>query len=197
MSDDQITDRIHHGGGRMPAFSSIQGDQLKSLIDYLDHQTSYADYNNAAKSATSASYQITGYKVFRDSEGYPAVSTPWGTLNAIDLNTGRYLWKIPFGQYPKLVAEGKPDTGSPSFGGPIVTAGGLLFIGATNYDNKFRAYDKKTGKLLWETTLPFAGNATPATYMVDGRQYVVIASGGGKLAHTPSGGIYIAFALPK
>ena len=125
-------------------------------------------------------YRFTGYKKFLDPEGYPAVAPPWGTLNAINLNTGEYAWKIPLGEYPELAAQGLKNTGSENYGGPIVTAGGLLFIGATNFDRKFRAFDKSTGELLWETTLPFSGNATPATYEVDGRQYVVIAAGCGK-----------------
>jgi quinoprotein glucose dehydrogenase len=195
LSDKQIAARIHEGGGRMPAFVSIQGSQLKELIAFLDGRDTGNDKN--AKSGGPVSYQIAKYTVFEDPEGYPAVAPPWGTLNAIDLNTGKYLWKIPFGQYPKLVAKGKPDTGSPNIGGPIVTAGGLVFIGATDFDKKFRAYDKSTGKLLWETALPFPGNATPATYMVNGRQYVVIASGGGKLWNLAAGGVYVAFALPK
>jgi quinoprotein glucose dehydrogenase len=141
---------------------------------------------------------MTGYRRFLDPDGYPAVATPWGTLNALDLNTGKYLWRIPLGQYPELVAKGMPDTGTENYGGPIVTAGGLLFIGATNFDKKFRAFDKSTGKLLWETTLPFAANATPATYEVNGRQYVVIATGGSTMnPRGPIGGVYVAFALPQ
>ena len=137
---------------------------------------------------------FTGYNSFLDPDGYPAVAPPWGTLNAIDLNSGEYAWKIPFGEYPELAAKGMKDTGSENYGGPIVTAGGLLFIGATNYDRKFRAFDKVTGELLWETTLPAAGNATPATYEAGGRQFVVIAAGGGGGA---AGGVYVAFALPE
>ena len=128
--------------------------------------------------------------------GYPAITPPWGTLNAIDLNSGKYLWKIPLGEYPELAVKGMKDTGSENYGGPIVTAGGLVMIGATVYDRKIRAYNSETGKLLWETTLPFAGVATPATYMVDGKQYVVIAAGGGRDPKWPSGGSYVAFALP-
>ncbi len=141
---------------------------------------------------------MTGYRRFVDPDGYPATAPPWGTLNALDLKTGKYLWKIPLGQYPELVAKGLPDTGSENYGGPIVTAGGLIFIAATNFDHKIRAFDKTTGKLLWEGSLPFAGNATPATYEVDGRQYVVIAVGGSSMnPRGPLGGAYIAFALPK
>ena len=140
-------------------------------------------------------YEVTGSRDFVDAEGYPAITPPWGTLNAIDLNTGRYLWKIPLGEYPELAAKGMTNTGSENYGGPIVTAGDLLFIGATAYDKKFRAFDSKTGKLLWESVLPFAGTATPATYMVGGKQYVVIASGGSQFAKGPLGSSYVAFTL--
>src|SRR5205809_2994491 len=135
--------------------------------------------------------RFSGYTRFLESERYPAIAPPWGTLNAINLNTGEYAWKIPLGEYPEL---GK-NTGTENYGGPIVTAGGLVFIAATDFDRKFRAFDKQTGKLLWETTLPFAGNATPATYEVNGRQFVVLAAGGGKWG-APSGGAYVAFAIP-
>jgi quinoprotein glucose dehydrogenase len=140
---------------------------------------------------------FSGYHKFVDKDGYPAVSTPWGTLNAIDMNTGQYLWRIPFGEYPDLVAKGVRNTGSESYGGPVTTASGLLFIGATIYDRKFHAYDSATGKLLWEAQLPYAGVATPATYMVDGRQYVVIAASGNRDRKSPQGAAYIAFALPQ
>jgi quinoprotein glucose dehydrogenase len=145
--------------------------------------------------AAANGYRFTGYKKFLDPDGYPATKPPWGTLNAINLNTGEYAWKIPLGEYPELVAKGLKDTGSENYGGPIVTAGGLVFIAATNFDRKFRAFDKNTGALLWETTLPLAGNATPATYAVKGRQFVVVPAGGGR-SKTPSGGMYVAFALP-
>jgi glucose dehydrogenase len=141
-------------------------------------------------------YRFTGYKKFLDPEGYPAVAPPWGTLNAIDLNTGQYLWKVPLGNYPELAAKGLPDTGTENYGGPIVTAVGVLFIGATIYDHKFRAFDARTGRLLWSADLPYAGNATPATYMIDGRQYVVIATSGQRNAKGPQGATYVAFALP-
>ncbi|HEY5212388.1 MAG TPA: PQQ-binding-like beta-propeller repeat protein, partial [Acidobacteriaceae bacterium] len=141
-------------------------------------------------------YKTIGFRRFLDPEDYPATAPPWGTLNAIDLNTGKYLWKIPFGEYPELVAKGMGNTGSDNYGGPVVTAGGLLFIGATVFDQKFHVYDSQTGKLIWETELPFAGLATPATYMAKGKQYVVIAASGGQTSKKPSGGLYIAFALP-
>jgi quinoprotein glucose dehydrogenase len=142
-------------------------------------------------------YRFTGYKRFLDSDGYPATAPPWGTLNAINLNTGEYAWKIPLGEYPELVAKGMKNTGSENYGGPIVTAGGLVFIAATNFDRKFRAFDKDTGKLLWETVMPSAGNDTPATYEIAGRQYIVIPAAGGKAPAGGTAAVYVAYALPK
>ena len=140
-------------------------------------------------------YTHTGYNRFLDPEGYPAVRPPWGTLNAIDLNTGDTLWRVPLGEYPELMARGMAPTGTENYGGPLVTAGGVLFIGASK-DEHFRAFDPRTGRELWRTKLPAGGYATPATYEVNGRQYIVIACGGGKMG-TKSGDAYVAFALPK
>ena len=140
-------------------------------------------------------YISKGYTKFNDHEGYPAIKPPWGLLNAIDLSTGEYLWQVPLGEYAELTARGIPPTGTPNFGGAIVTAGGLVFIGGTK-DEMFRAFDKATGKILWQTKLPAGGYATPATYLAGGKQYVVIAaSGAGKLA-TKAGDWFVAFALP-
>ena len=150
----------------------------------------------AAIGATPSKYRFTGYRRFFDPDGYPASATPWGTLNAIDLNTGKYLWRIPFGEYPELVAKGQPNTGSANYGGPIVTASGILFIAATVFDRQFHVYDTSNGTLLWHAELPFGGLATPTTYMIDGKQYVVIAAGGGKDPKHTLGGAYVAFALP-
>ena len=142
-------------------------------------------------------YLFTGYKKWLDIDGYPAVKPPWGTLSAIDLNTGQYLWHIPLGEYPELAAKGMHDTGTENYGGPLVTAGGLVFIGATIYDRKIRAFDSHTGQKLWENALPFAGIATPATYVSHGRQYLVIACSGGRDPKGPQGSAYVAFALPS
>jgi quinoprotein glucose dehydrogenase len=192
----QIGMTIKNGKGRMPGFPNLTDDQMYALLEYLTTGDS-KEAEGSGKPLVAMKYRFTGYKKFLDPEGYPAVAPPWGTLNAIDLNTGEYVWKIPLGEYPELAAKGMSNTGTENYGGPIVTAAGLLFIGATNFDKKFRAYDKSTGELLWETTLPFAGNATPATYEVQGRQFVVIAAGGGKDPKSRSGGVYVAFALPQ
>jgi quinoprotein glucose dehydrogenase len=137
----------------------------------------------------------TGYFRFLDKDGYPAIKPPWGVLNAIDLNKGEILWQVPLGEYPELTARGIPQTGTETFGGTIVTAGGLVFIGGSK-DEKFHAFDKSSGKLLWQFKLDAGGYATPCTYMVKGRQYVVIAVGGGGKLGTKSGDSYVAFALP-
>jgi glucose dehydrogenase len=191
-TDAQLLTLLHTGKGRMPAFTKLSAQDTASLLRFL------APINPAPTQDSGAQYTMTGYRRFIDPDGYPAIATPWGTLNALDLKTGEYLWQRPLGQYPELTAKGLPDTGSENYGGPIVTSGGLIFIAATNFDHKIRAFDKTTGKLLWESTLPFAGNATPATYEVDGRQYVVIAAGGSSMnPRGPIGGIYVAFGLPK
>jgi quinoprotein glucose dehydrogenase len=196
MLQKEIAAIIKNGKGRMPGFPNLTEDQMFALIEYVTSGEN-KELENSVNPPVTAKYRFTGYKKFLDAEGFPAIAPPWGTLNAIDLNTGDYLWKIPFGEYPALVEKGMKNTGSENYGGPIVTAGGLLFIGATNFDKKFRTFDKSTGKLLWETTLPFAGNATPATYEVNGRQFVVIAAGGGKDPKSGSGGVYVAFSLPQ
>ena len=196
LSGDAIAGVIQKGRGRMPSFPNLSSDEIGALIDYITHGESKKLSSSEPKPPLMP-YRFSGYTRFLDPEGYPAVAPPWGTLNAINLNTGEYVWKKPFGEYPELAAQGMKETGSENYGGPVVTAGGLLFIGATNFDKQFRAFDKLTGQLLWETTLPFAGNATPITYEVNGRQYVAIAAGGGKDLRTKSGGVYVAFALPK
>jgi quinoprotein glucose dehydrogenase len=146
-------------------------------------------------------FTAQGYAHFVDEEGYPAIKPPWGTLTAIDLNEGETIWQVPLGTYPELVERGHPPTGTLNLGGAIVTAGGLVFIAST-MDRKFRAFDKATGEVLWEAELPTGGMALPATYEVDGKQYVVIAAGGGtgmrgeRPNETPPGSSYVVFALP-
>ena len=200
LTDQEIAGVIRQGRGRMPPFNSLTGEQVQAVVRYLTRAPGEEERPRRATAGEDGKddmpYKGMGFRRFTDPEGYPATAPPWGTLSAIDLNTGQYLWKIPFGTYPELVAKGMADTGSDNYGGPVVTDGGLLFIGASVFDEKFHAYDKTTGKLLWETALPFAGLATPSTYMVNGKQYVVIAAGGGQSSSKPSGGVYVAFALP-
>ena len=140
-------------------------------------------------------YTHKGYIEFRDHEGYPGIKPPWGMLSAINLNTGKFVWRVLLGEYPELTARGVPQTGTESIGGTVVTAGGLVFIAATK-DERIHAFDKETGKLLWEHPLPAGGYATPSTYMVNGRQYVVIAAGGAGKMETKAGDAFVAFALP-
>ena len=197
LKQEEIAKVIREGRGRMPGFSHVGGDGVAALAHFLE---TGEDRKFTAPAgplpAYWTKYTFEGYPKFVDKDGYPGFVPPWGTLNALNLDTGEYAWKIPFGEFPALAAQGLKNTGTENYGGGVVTAGGLLFIGATTYDKKFHAYDKLTGKLLWETTLPAAGNATPAIYEIKGRQYIVTAAGGGKFG-TPSGGSYVAFALPK
>jgi quinoprotein glucose dehydrogenase len=195
-SMQQILAMIRQGGGRMPSFPNLSPEAATSIAQYLLRGEA-KELATPASSAVNQKYRFTGYHRFLDPEGYPAVAPPWGTLNAINLNTGKYVWRIPLGEYPELAAQGLKNTGTENYGGPIVTAGDLVFIAATNFDRKFRAFDKVTGKLLWEFTLPMGGNATPITYQLGGKQYVVIYATGGKAGRGgASGGIYVAFALP-
>ena len=197
-SREQLVQMIKEGTGRMPAFgAAMDGGAIGDITNYLltGKDATRAAQTTATPSPYQLPYRTAYFDIFLDHEGYPAVKTPWGTLNAIDLNQGTIAWSIPFGEYPKLAAKGVKHTGTDNYGGAIVTENGLLFIAATTYDNRIRAFDKTNGALLWEATLPFAGNATPSTYMVNGKQYLVIACGGGKNG-APSGGTYVAFALP-
>jgi quinoprotein glucose dehydrogenase len=206
MTMAEVRSVVFYGSGRMQGFPTLAPDYVNAIVSYVrDGVESSVPIPAMAKPVPwDTQYRFTGHHKFLDIDGYPAITPPWGTLNAIDMNTGEYAWKIPLGEYPELAAKGLKDTGSENYGGPIVTAGGLVFIAATNYDKKLRAFDKKTGKLLWETTLPFTGNATPATYEINGRQYIVIATSGAGRAPaqrntrppTP-GARYIAFALPS
>jgi mono/diheme cytochrome c family protein len=189
----QVTDIIHNGRGKMPSFPSLHDEQLDTLLHFLRVGAQTTAPEDAQPEMP---YSITGYTRFDDNEGYPAVAPPWGTLSAIDLNTGKYLWKLPLGEYPELAAKGIKDTGTENYGGPVVTAGGLLVIAATDFDRKIRAFNSRTGELLWEGKLPFSGVATPATYMVDGKQYIVIATCGSRDPKSTPGAVYVAFALP-
>jgi quinoprotein glucose dehydrogenase len=202
LSIDQVRQLIERGRGFMPSFAALPEAEKRAVITYLGYSPPAPDSASHAAEELAASrarpraspYEFVGYERWRDSSGFPAVKPPWGTLSAIDLNTGDYRWRLPLGEHAALTARGMPITGTEQYGGPIVTAGGLVFIAATQ-DAKFRAFDKRTGKLLWETTLPAPGYATPSTFAVRGKQYVVVAAGGGKLG-SKSSDTYVAYALP-
>jgi quinoprotein glucose dehydrogenase len=192
----QLEEVITRGRGFMPP-AYLSPSELRAVVTFLTGHVPTGPSGMLPSSVKRTSpYQFVGYERWRrgDSTGLSVVKPPWGTLSAIDLNTGVYRWRIPLGQHPALTGKADQPSGTEQYGGPIVTAGGVVFIAAT-MDAKFRAFDRSTGQLLWETRLPAAGYATPSTFAVGGKQYVVIAAGGGKLG-TKSGDAYLAFALP-
>ncbi len=195
MQADSIHTLLKNGRNNMPSFNFLEEETVTALTAFLlDDQLTKADPSNQESKSLSP-YGHTGYNRFVDSEGYPAVSPPWGTLNAIDLNKGEIVWQVPLGEYEELTQKGIPITGTENYGGPVVTAGGLVFIGATK-DRQFRAFDSRTGEEVWNYKLPFAAMATPATYEIEGKQYVIIAAGGGKNTQE-KGDMYVVFALNK
>jgi quinoprotein glucose dehydrogenase len=194
LSGEALHQVLRTGRGMMPGFSHLPDADRKALVDFLRNVDTPTPVRAGQEGEREVPYQHTGYNRWYDRDGYPVSAPPWGTLTAIDLNTGRHQWQVPLGEYEELTRKGIPPTGTDNYGGPLVTGSGLLFIAASK-DGKFRAIDTKTGKTLWQTDLPAPGYATPATYSVGGTQYVVIACGGGKLK-SPSGDQYVVFALP-
>ncbi len=197
LTTDELYEVIRDGRGVMPSFSFLSDNELDAIVNFLQDPDApdVSPVEITMSRAPQVPYSHTGYNRWFDPEGFPAIKPPWGTLNAIDLNTGEHVWNIPLGEFKELTERGIPQTGTENYGGPVVTAGGVLFIGATK-DEKFRAFDKTTGELLWETQLPAGGYATPAVYEANGRQYIVIAAGGGKMGTKP-GDTYVAFSLPS
>lgn len=211
MSEADVLNRIKHGGGKMPAFASVVNDRAKeqAILAYLFEQESsnrpsresrmmeeitsnqQASKDAAAQDTLPRYLNLTAYGHFRDHKGRPGIKPPWGMLHAINLHTGEYAWSVPVGNDPEL-QTGPEDTGEAGSAGPMVTAGGLVFIGST-MDNKFRAFDKATGKKLWEFDLPGFANANPCTYRVGNKQYIAISVGGNE--ENPAGSV-MAFALP-
>jgi quinoprotein glucose dehydrogenase len=198
---EQIADIIHLGRGRMSSFPALSGDRRNALLEYLrtgkdDKAPKPASATPAINAEENIPYASPAFRKFYDPDGYPAIAPPWGTLNAIDLNTGKYLWKRPLGEYPQLAAKDMKNTGTENYGGPVATAGGIVIIAATSFDRTIRAFHTRNGKLLWQAKLPYDGVATPATYMVDGKQYVAIGTCGARDPKGPQGAAYVAFALP-
>lgn len=194
----QIRRIIDNGRNMMPSFKQISEPEKSALLAFLLKQEAKnpkpaAPQKEPTSTQTIDPYVMTGYNRFLDSNGYPGIKPPWGTLNAVDLASGKLLWKVPLGEFEALRQRGLPPTGTQVYGGPVVTKGGLVFVASTQ-DEKIRAFDKRTGKVLWEAKLPAAGYATPSVYRVDGKQYVVIACGGGKVG-SKSGDAYVAFGL--
>lgn len=194
-----LVEFVNSGRRMMPGFRHLSEEEKNAISVYLlglkkegekKFERTYSDEEKFRR----LPYEISGYNKFLTAQGYPALAPPWGTLTAIDLNTGQHLWKKVFGEDEEMKALGAPQTGTENYGGPVITKSGLLFIAATK-DSKFRAYNRRNGELLWETTLPAPGFATPATYEIDGKQFIVIACGGGKLG-THSADTYVAFSLP-
>jgi quinoprotein glucose dehydrogenase len=206
-NEEQFKNLLTTGRRRMPAFNQLNEEEKTAVATYILDIKSKQALKFVSKPKTLDPYLDIPYtsaptvvnktmvgrpSKFETPEGYPAINPPWGTLSAINMNTGKLAWKVPLGDYPELKAKGI-RAGTENYGGPVVTAGGLVFIAATK-DEKFRAFHKRTGELLWETDLPACGFATPSIFEVDGKQYVVIAAGGGKMK-TRSGDSYVAFTL--
>jgi quinoprotein glucose dehydrogenase len=194
FNDARVTQIIQHGFDAMPPVKRIPKKDVPKLLDYLFDRDMLIAASGGHESHVA--YSGNGYAKLYDNNGYPGSKPPWGTLNAINLNTGKIVWKVPLGEYPELTARGIPQTGTVNFGGPLATSGGLVFCAGTR-DRKIRAFDTTSGRELWSHILPWGGYAPPATYEVRGKQYVVIAATGGGKQGGQVGDAYVAFALPR
>lgn len=197
----EVSLQVTTGKGMMPGFPGMPAVEKEALLDFLfgtekveAPSGEVVRSTNPAETGPRAPFALDGYRRWIDTQGYPAISPPWGTLTAIDLNTGEHRWQVPLGEYAELMAKGIPATGTENYGGPVVTAGGLVFIAATK-DALLRAFDVRTGEEVWRAELPAPGFATPSVYAVGGKQYIVVAAGGTKLG-TRKADSYVAFALP-
>lgn len=188
---NELRSIIYNGKGFMPGYSFLDDSSIQVLTNYiLDLKD--GDKTNLSLMGDEVFYTSTGYNKFLTSNGYPAIKPPWGSLNAINLNTGDIDWSIPLGQ-TEIGKLNNVTTGTENYGGPLLTESGIIFIAATS-DRKIRAFDSENGRLIWERDLPYAGFATPSYYVIDGIPYLSIASGGGKLG-TRSGDRYVVFSL--
>ena len=196
LTDAEVLALLKIGRGAMPANLVLTDDQKKELLDFLFRRNQPPSL--APRGDETAKYVFDGFNFLVDHEGYPGINPPWGLLNCYDLNTGKVLWRVPLGELEELTKQGVPKTGSQTLGGASVTAGGLVFVAATQ-DEKLRAFDADTGEELWSAKLPFAGTSAPAIYEVNGREYVVITStGGGRVGgKSGPGDAYVAFALRR
>jgi quinoprotein glucose dehydrogenase len=195
LSNAEISEIIQYGKGAMAPLPQLAKPAIDAITAYLLNDESMEIPMALLESSDPnfLPYTLNSFGRFLDDKGYPAVKPPWGTLNAINLNKGEIIWQVPLGEYEELTAQGIPITGTENYGGPVITMGGLVFIAATK-DEYIRAFDKITGEEIWKAKLPAGGYATPITYEVKGRQFLVIACGGGKMG-TRSGDKYVAFSL--
>jgi glucose dehydrogenase len=193
LGEAEIRALIHSGRASMPPMPHLGEAELVPLLDFLLCR----DRPGGAPPVSSGrDWTFGGFNRVRDSRGYPACTAPWGTLNCINLNTGKIAWRVPLGEYPELAAAGVPKTGQENFGGAIVTRAGLVFASGTS-DKKIRAFAADNGRELWSSELPLHGTAPPACFEADGRQFILQpATGGGKLGGE-TGDYWVAFALPK
>ncbi len=192
--DGELINTIEEGRGAMPSFNNFSNEELSGIVSYLRNPSE--EPLDVSGRETRTVYLLQGYNRFEDENWIPGTKPPWGSLAAVDLNAGTIMWTTTLGEYPELVKRGIRNTGTRNFGGSVATAGGLIFVAAT-FDEKLRAFDTATGKILWEYQLPYGGYATPSVYAIDGRQYVAICSGGGPKVGTPSGDAVLVFALPE
>jgi quinoprotein glucose dehydrogenase len=195
MSKEEALEKINMGSGRMPGFAKLVKGREEEILSFLFEESNDQLVEQVIELTDTANkyLNLTAYSFFRDSERRPALKPPWGTLNAINLNTGEYEWKIPLGNQPEYQQSGAPETGTANYGGPIVTDGGIVLIGATA-DKKLRAFAKDTGETLWEYTMPGNGYASPSTYMINNKQFMVIAVSAGR---NNAGSSIMAFTLPQ
>lgn len=195
FSETMTLQKIQQGGGKMPGYKGVITEQEeRGLIAFLydmKDATIDAPQITEGEEKPTRFMNITPYRTWSDPSGNPAMKTPWNTLNALNLSTGEYEWQIPVGNDAELQEEGGPNTGLLARSGPMVTAGGLVFISGAA-DKKLWAFDKKTGEMIWEQKLPAANNANVCSYFLEGKQYIALSVGGTE--ENPSGSI-MAFAL--